>query len=152
MIKIKKSETADTRTCDFGSVSKETLRQSSESHIYDVIRGMNFFGDMIKRAGLFHDVTKLNRLNMFHSDFQTGFKVTNWWEMHQMAERHHLRDAKYVPDDVNLVDIIEMITDGVMAGMARSGEYRKEEISDELLRKAFDNTIALLLENIEVDK
>jgi hypothetical protein len=43
-----------------------------------------------------------------------------------------------------------MITDGVMAGMARSGEYRKEEIPDSLLRKAFDNTIELLLRNVEV--
>jgi hypothetical protein len=37
-----------------------------------------------------------------------------------------------------------------MAGLARSGEYRKEAIPDSLLRKAFDNTIELLLKNVKV--
>lgn len=49
-----------------------------------------------------------------------------------------------------MIDILEMITDRVMAGLARSGEYRKQEVSDELLRKAFDNTIELLLKNVTV--
>ncbi len=44
-----------------------------------------------------------------------------------------------------------MIVDGVMAGLARSGEYRKEEVPDELLRKAFNNTIDLMLRNVEVE-
>ena len=111
---------------------------------------MNLFAAMASSAGIVHDITKLNRLAMFHDDFKTGFEVTNWWEMHQMAERHHLKEPEYVPSDVNLIDLLEMITDGVMAGMARTGKYRKEEIPDSLLRKAFDNTIELLLKNVEV--
>lgn len=152
MIKIKKSETADSRTCDFSKVSIETLRVSSGSHIFDVSRGLNLFANMLAGAGIFHDHTKLSQLSMFHKDFKTGFETKDWWKMHQTAERHHLKEPEYVPEDVNLIDVLEMITDGVMAGMARTGEYRKEEIPDSLLRKAFDNTIALLLENVEVEK
>ena len=36
MIKVKKSPTADTRTCDVTKVTKEQLRESSISHIRDV--------------------------------------------------------------------------------------------------------------------
>jgi len=151
MIKIRKSETADTRTCDFAKVTIEILRESSESHIGDVQNGLRFLADELRIAGCHHDKTKLSRLCMFHEDFKTGFKTTKWWEMHQSAERHHLKEPEYIPGDVNLLDIIEMIVDGVMAGMARSGEYRKEEIPDSLLRKAFDNTIELLLNNVQVE-
>ena len=38
-----------------------------------------------------------------------------------------------------------------MAGMARSGEYRYEPLSDELLQKAYRNTAKLLLDNVEIE-
>jgi len=151
MIRIDKSKTADTRTCDYGKVTKEQLLESSEQHIGDVKQGMEFFAAMLVRAGYIHDHTKITEIDMFHSDFKTGFATTNWWEMHKKAERHHL-SANGVPEDVNLIDVIEYIVDGVMAGMARSGKYRKEEIPEGLLEKAFNNTITLLLENLEVNK
>lgn len=37
-----------------------------------------------------------------------------------------------------------------MAGLARSGEYKKEDAPNGLLEKAFDNTIQLFLDNIEI--
>ena len=37
-----------------------------------------------------------------------------------------------------------------MAGLARSGKYRDESISNELLQKAYKNTVRKLMENIEV--
>jgi hypothetical protein len=148
MIKIKESKTADTRTCDVTKVTKEILEGSSKQHISDVKKGMHFFAGMLKMAAARHDYTKITDIDQFYADFKTSFNETSWWEMHQEKERHHLSDSKYVQSDVNLLDILEMITDGVMAGMARSGEYRKEEVSDELLRKAFDNTIDLLLSNV----
>lgn len=153
MIKIKKSSNADTRTCDYSKVSKEVLLEDSNQHIQDVMKGMTFFLSKITKAALCHDITKLNFIDEFHSDFSHGFDFSHqsWWKMHKKEERHHLKEAEFVQDDVNLIDILEMITDGVMAGLARSGEYRKEEISDELLRKAFDNTIDLLLSNVEVE-
>ena len=37
-----------------------------------------------------------------------------------------------------------------MAGMARSGKYRKEIPDVKLLLKAYENTAKLLLENLEI--
>lgn len=152
MIKIKKSETADSRTCDWSKVTKQDLTRASYYHISDVKMGIFFLIEKLNKIAENHDYTKITKMDQFHSDFQTGFKETSWYEMHQEVERHHLKDEQYVQDDVNLLDILEMIVDGVMAGMARSGEYRKEDIPDELLRKAFDNTIKLMLKNIEVEE
>ncbi len=151
IIRIKKSNVADTRTCDWTKVSKEELVDASLSHIGDVEKGMQFFQSLINDASATHDYTKLDEMDMFFSDFKTGFEKTKWFEMHQEVERHHLKEEKYIQEDVNLVDVIEMVVDGVMAGMARSGEYKMEEIPDSLLRKAFDNTIELLLNNVEVE-
>lgn len=152
MIKIKKSQNADTRTCDWTKVDKETLLADSEQHIRDIQSGMLFFIEKMRKSARTHDRTKITHIDEFHEDFKNGFKEghTLWWEMHQDRERHHLKNPEYVQNDVNLIDILEMITDGVMAGLARSGEYRKEDIPDWLLQKAFDNTIKLLLENVEV--
>lgn len=153
MIYIKKSKNADARTCDYKSVTKSNLEDSTSRHICDVKRGMHFFANQLENAGINHDFTKLYHIDGFYRDFKNGFKEghTEWWQMHQQVERHHLKDPKYVQDDVNLIDILEMITDGVMAGLARSGKYRKEEIPDSLLRKAYDNTIQLLLDNVTVE-
>ena len=150
MIEINKSKGADSRTCDYTQVTKATLLENSEQHINDVQKGMLFFVGKLIETGQSHDKTKLSHIDDFYRDFQTGFKSKEWWKMHQKTERHHLRDPQYIQDDVNLVDILEMLTDGVMAGLARTGEYRKEPIPEELLRRAFDNTIKLLLENVKV--
>ena len=152
MIVIKKSKNADTRTCDVTKVTIEELKDNSYSHIMDVRRGCAFFSQELVNAGFDHDHTKISAINHFYSDFKNKFAEGHqtWLKMHQETERHHLKNPEYVQDNVNLIDILEMIIDGVMAGLARSGEYRKEEISDDLLRKAFDNTIELLLENVKV--
>ena len=68
----------------------------------------------------------------------------------EKKERHHFNNKEYIQDDVNLIDIIDQIIDGVMAGMARSGEYRQENIEPELLQKAYNNTVKLLLKNVVV--
>lgn len=148
MIEIKESKTADTRTCDVSKVTKKVLEQSSRQHIQDVKRGLFFFAELLMLAANRHDYTKITDIDQFYADFKTGFKETSWWEMHQKKERHHLSNPEYVQSNVDLLDILEMITDGVMAGIARSGEYRKEEVPDALLRKAFDNTVNLLLHNV----
>lgn len=148
MIFISKSENADT---NYSKVDKEDLINCSKSHINDVKLGLSFLSDKIKSAGSNHDWSKLKYIDMFHEDFKTGFKTTKWWDLHQTSERHHLKKKEYVQEDVNLIDVLEMIVDGVMAGMARSGKYRKEEdITDKVLRKAYDNTISMLLNEVEV--
>ena len=153
MITIKKSKNADTRTCDWSKVSEEELLFNSRQHISDVDSGMAFFASECRYAGRYHDRTKLTHIKEFHEDFKNCFKEghTSWWEMHQREERHHLKNEEFIQDDINFIDILEQITDGIMAGLARSGEYRQEPISKELLEKAYNNTIKLLLAKVRVE-
>lgn len=150
MIMIKQSKTADTRTCDYTKVSKETLIESSGQHIKDVRKGLRFFSEWLITIGKLHDYDKLLNIDNFYEDFKTGFKVTEWWDNHRKISRHHLLADDGVPENVNLFDVMEMIVDCVMAGMARTGEVYPLEIKQEVLKKAFDNTVELLKQNIKV--
>jgi hypothetical protein len=150
MIRINQSQTADTRTCDFANVSKDTLRASSEQHIGDVQIALGFFASLLHRAAAVHDVDKLTDIDGFHADFVTGFKQTGWWDRHRSLNRHHLTEPDGVPADVNLIDVLDFIADCVMAGMARSGSVYPLKLSPELLERAFQNTVELLKRNVTV--
>ncbi|AZF89951.1 hypothetical protein [Methanosarcina virus MetMV] len=151
MINIKKSQTADTRSCDFSQVTKEQLRESSLQHINDVRKGMNFIRELISMAATYHDYDKLTNLDHFHADFVTGFKQTGWWDNHRKVNRHHLLAEDGIPHNVNLVDVLDMIVDCVMAGMGRTGTVYPLEIKPEVLMAAFQNTVELLKSEIVVD-
>lgn len=151
MIKIKKSPTADTRTCDFKNVTMQTLLTSSFQHISDVCQGLGFFQDKLSEAGVKHDTDKISDIQSFHEDFLTGFEKTDWWDRHRKLNRHHLTHEDGIPEDVNLIDVLDFITDCVMAGMARSGEVYPLVLPPELLERAFQNTVELLKSNVEVD-
>lgn len=103
-----------------------------------------------EESGKNHDYTKIDSIDEFYNDFKTGFKKTDWWKMHQNKERHHFNTKKYIKKDINLIDVLEQIVDGVMAGMARSGKYREENLSSKLLLKAYKNTAKLLLDNLKI--
>lgn len=150
MIQIKKSATADTRTCDYANTSKETLLKSSYQHIDDVQRGLQFFIDYLDNAAERHDFDKIEDIDFFHEDFVTGFAQTGWWDNHRRINRHHLAQEDGVPKDVNLLDVLEYITDCVMAGMARSGSVYDLTMTPELLERAFKNTVDLLKAQVEV--
>ena len=74
----------------------------------------------------------------FGSDFVSG----EWYQLHINTERHHLLSR--CPEDVNLLDVIEMIVDYVCAGKTRIGEVRDLEISTDILEKALKNTVKLV--------
>jgi hypothetical protein len=150
MITITKSATADTRTCDFANTSKETLLASSLTHIEDVVKALAFFSAKLTEAAGKHDYDKLTTIDWFHADFITGFKQTGWWDNHRKIHRHHLGQEDGIPDDVNLVDLLEYISDCVMAGMARSGSVYEITAPPELLAKAFQNTVELLKAEIVI--
>lgn len=150
MIQIKKSSTADTRTCDFANTSRETLLASSLQHIGDVVKALAFFQSMLTKAAGEHDYDKLTDIDGFHKDFLTGFKQTGWWDNHRRIHRHHINKPDGVPPDVNLIDVLEHIADCVMAGMARSGSVYELKLPDELLQTAFKNTGELLKSQVEV--
>lgn len=150
MIEIKRSETADTRTCDFANTTKATLLASSRQHIGDVVKALAFFSSKIIEAAGEHDYDKLTEIDWFHADFVTGFKQQGWFTNHRKIHRHHLAEHDGVPPDVNLVDVIEHISDCVMAGMARSGSVYDLKLSDDLLQVAFENTVELLKEQVTI--
>jgi hypothetical protein len=150
MIEIKKSKTADTRSCDFKKVGKEQLAASSIQHINDVEKGLNFLKSMLDIASSLHDIDKLSDLNGFHKDFVTGFKQTKWWDNHRKVSRHHVLQEDGVPKDVNLIDVLEMVVDCVMAGMGRTGEVYPLNIDSDVLMTAFTNTVELLKSQVKV--
>lgn len=150
MIKIKKSPTADTRTCDWSKVTKEELLVASRQHIEDVAEGLALFHAWIEKTAVFHDRDKVTEIDGFHADFATGFKQTTWWDNHRKVTRHHLSREDGVPEDVDLVDVIEHVVDCVMAGMARSGSVYDLDLPDELLQRALKNTVELLKANVQV--
>lgn len=149
LIEIYESKTADTRSCDYKSVTKEQLIESSMQHIDDVKQGMKFFARMMNRA---HDRDKITDIAQFHEDFLTGFQQTIWWDNHRKINRHHLVQEDGVPKDVNLIDVLEMIVDCVMAGMARTGKVYDVVIDQDVLNNAFDNTVELLKREVIVRK
>ncbi len=151
MIEVRKSPTADTRTCDVTKATKEQLLTSSKMHISDVLEGMAFFANRLMFAGYQHDQDKLTGIEEFFSDFKGNFNTTGWWDKHRHVSRHHLQHKDGIPEDVNLIDVLEYITDCVMAGMARSGTVYDVSIDSEVLIQAFSNTVDLLKSEVVVN-
>ena len=152
MITIQKSPTADTRTCDVTKVTREVLVDSSRKHIQDVQFGLAYFRQKLTEAGAAHDYTKLERMDQFFADFKTKFEQHSWWDAHQKLERHHLASPTGIREDVDLIDVLEFITDCVMAGMARSGSVYELKLPAEVLEKAFQNTVAKLKAEVVVEE
>jgi hypothetical protein len=150
MITIRPSKTADTRTCDFTKVTREELLESSIQHIRDVRRALEFFKVMIIDAAKAHDTDKITNIDGFHADFVTGFAQTEWWDAHRKLNRHHLTQSDGIPENVNLIDVLDFISDCVMAGMGRSGEVYPLQLPPELLEKAFQNTVKILKDQVVV--
>lgn len=150
MIRIEKSATTDSRTCDPGAVTKEQLLNSTYQHIHDVRQGLKMFRGLLEEAITMHDDHKLETIDRFYEAFRTNMKDETWWKEHKQVTRHHLQDPADVPDDVNLVDVIEYITDCVMAGIARTGTVYAVSIDEDVLRRAFDNTVNLLRDEVVV--
>jgi hypothetical protein len=148
MIRIKKSST--TRSCDWSKVSSDQLLKSSKQHIDDIQQGMSYFSDKIMEAAKRHDHTKISHHDQFYADFRTGFQVQEWYAMHKAVERHHLNSSDGVRDDVDLVDVIEHIVDCVMAGKARTGKVYPLQLSNEVLQRAFENTVEKFKAEVEV--
>lgn len=161
-IEVKKFPTADTRSCDPSKVTKERLLESSRQHIADVDRALRWMENQLsirsycfclQSGGLsyHHDHDKIEDIDGFHRDFKGGnFVERAWYQNHIRVNRHHLAAEGGVPDDVNLFDVLEMIADGSVAGMARSGSVYPIELPDELLQTAVKNTLDMIVASIEV--
>ena len=149
-----KNPYGDSRTApkdtDFISFSEAT-----DWHRSDVRKVMVCIADMIKEAGKNHGWTKTGEYEIqFFRDFKAAlegkqeFIDGTWWPMHVTIEKHHL--LSYCPDDVNIIDVLEMIVDCTLAGLTRSGTVRPVEIDSEILKKAVDNMVELIKNNVEL--
>jgi hypothetical protein len=147
VVVITKNPNGDTRTAP-KDVSFEQFQGANDMHIADVKAVMWELSKMVDRAGENHDCTKKSQERMFYNNFLstinngTDFVNGEWYQLHIRAERHHL--LSHCPDDVNLIDVLEMVADCVCAGMARSGEIRDLEIDADILNRAVNNTAELI--------
>ena len=153
-IVIQPSPSADTRSADH-IISEDELRRSTEMHIDDVRRGMEYLAKALRERGKSHDWTKLRHFPSFYKQFSEAQKSGCWgngWydRIHCKMERHHIEDS--CPEDVTLIDILEHIVDGVMAGKARSGEYRQDVLGSGVLERAYANTQRLMCDAVRVAK
>ena len=153
-IYIKKNPNGDTRTAP-KNVTYEQFQKANDMHRDDVRNVMDYLAYLIDRAGMVHDFTKKTAEPQFYNDFLstmnegTNFVEGKWYQHHIERERHHL--LSHCPDDVDLLDVLEMIADCVCAGVARSGEVRDLEISADILEKAVQNTVKLIRDMIVVE-
>lgn len=150
-IKLKKSPTADTRTCDVATVTKQQLKDSTTMHIQDVGKALKWMRLELYRRALRHDYTKLTKLDDFYKDFSNNFKTDDWWKYHQKTERHHISSEYGVRDDVDLFDVMQYVADSVVAALARRGQYKAIQLDSDMLSKAVNNTINKLIDMIEVE-
>ena len=144
---IHKNPNGDTRTAP-KDIAFEQFEEANSSHINDVDEVMNAIASKLRNNGIIHDWTKKSEEAMFYRDFLAAlndgkdFVSGEWYQLHVNTERHHLLSR--CPEDVNLLDVIEMIVDCVCAGKTRSGEVRDLEISTDILEKALKNTVKLV--------
>lgn len=148
-ITIKPNKNGDSRVADHVPTIEE-FRGANLSHIEDVKKIMGEFAQEIKNRSEKHDWTKRVEPyeSMFYRDMcntiegRIDFLTGEWSRLHYEEERHHLN--RHCHEDVNLIDVIEMLCDCVVAGKARSGDVYDITISDTVLQNAVKNTVKLL--------
>lgn len=155
-IEIKKNSIGDTRTATRVPTFEEFTAANAE-HRSDVSRMMSCIAECINKAGRRHDDTKIEEpeRSLFYRELCAkiegkidSFTDGEWYPMHCKTERHHLNE--HCPDDVNLIDVLEMICDCVCAGLARSGSVRPVTIPNEILQKAVENTVNMCIDSVHL--
>lgn len=156
-VQILRNKLGDTRTATRVPTFDE-FSDSNRYHVNDVSSMMNELANDMRNVGVNHDYTKMCEpyKSMFYRELcatiegkMNTFTDGEWYPMHCKTERHHLNE--YCPEDVNLIDVLEMICDCVCAGMARTGSVYSVSISDDVLRKAFDNTVQMCINSVEIE-
>lgn len=154
VLTVRPSPSADTRSADH-IVTEDELRKSTEMHIGDVRRGMDWLAGLLREAGKHHDWTKLRYFPSFYRQFseaqKTGCWGNGWYDrIHTVKERHHVEDG--CPEDVTLLDVLEHIVDCVMAGKARAGEYKPDVLGAGILERAYANTQRMISDAVRVQR
>lgn len=156
VVEINKLPSTNSREAKKGNISFEDFSNETNIHREDVKNVLYFLASKLEEAGDKHDWTKKERERQFYDSFTAAkekgldFKKDAWYKYHVTTERHHI--ASHVAKDINLIDVIEMISDCCCAGLARSGEIRDIEIKPDVLMKAFNNTVQLTKDSIKLDE
>lgn len=155
-IKIERNTLGDTRTATKVPTMNEFIAANRE-HVGHVEEMMRNISDDIRLRGINHDYTKIHEpeRSLFYRELCAkiegkidSFEDGEWYPMHCLTERHHLNE--HCPEDVNMIDVIEMICDCVCAGMARSGAFWPIKIPTEILQKAVENTAKMCVDAAEI--
>ena len=165
-ITIRNTDHCDTRTLKPGEkISIDNVLADTLAHQQAVALAMGYFAKMAQEQAKKHDWSKTGNAEHSERDYLGWFaealngmafcngedKDPNaWFGFHCMNERHHLNN--HVPDDVNLVDVLEMLCDCVCAGKARTGNVYPIKIAPEVLEKAVENTVEMLKRHIVVSE
>lgn len=153
MIEIFKAR-ASAPSSELEDLAKEQFKLEILEHQKSVSNCMDFLMNKLDDAANSHDLTKIKYLDDFFQDTiqskrkGVNFKALDWYQKHVTEERHHL--LANPPEDVNLIDVIEMVCDCVSAGLSRDGAYNAIQMDPNLLQKAFDNTAKLLIQNAKL--
>lgn len=142
---------------EYGYDDINELRADTLQHIHDVSKIMGCIGCEVIERGYSHDWSKLGYFTNFANDTlerqdTPDFKSRNWYKIHTSLERHHINAN--VPENVNLIDILECIVDCIVAGKARTGMVDKEFliIPDEVILLSYWNTVNLLIDNVLLEE
>lgn len=140
MIRIKKS------TKNPKELSYKELFAANQAHRTAVRRVLNSVKDRLMSKSFTHDADKFtDHDNMYHA-IQTG-QSAQWMNEHIANSRHH---AIRLLEDVNLIDILELIADQVVVYSTRGLLNNPILLDPNDLQKAFDNTVKMMYEMIEV--
>ena len=155
-VKIIRQTLGDTRTATRVPTVDE-FDTANINHRRDVSTMMKALAKTIVIQGDVHDCTKTREpyKSLFYRELCAkiegkidSFEDGKWFPMHCKTERHHLNN--HCPEDVNLIDVIEMICDCVCAGMARKGEVYPVSIPAEILQRAVENTTQLCIDAVDL--
>lgn len=147
MIGITRNPDSDTRTAS-RYVTFDKFQRANRLHREEVKSVIQELGDKLIDIGVEHDYTKLQYEEEYFRDFKdtlengSDFTKGEWYQMHIHKEKHH--PTAYCHDDINLLHIIEFISDVLVATAARKGEAEMVELPPEILQKAYENTITLI--------
>lgn len=153
---IKETPNADSRTMEGKELDRDLIFEDTKSHIKGVQDIMEEMSNKLLDNSKRHDFTKIKEFDGFFdmlSELVTNGHNVNgnkWWELHITDERHHVLNKE--PKDVNLFDILELIADVNASGMARTGEVYDIQMPGDLLIRAFNNTMRMVKNSIEVEK
>ena len=151
MNKVKVHQTSN---LEEGYESRIKLYEDVLQHQRDVYNVLLELSYNLRENGSKHDWSKIYYFNDFAEDVlerQTNndFKNRRWYKLHTSLERHHINSS--VPENVNLLDVLEMIVDCIVSGKTRSDDgvdFKFLELDETLLTEAYWNTVTLINDNV----